>query len=110
MNESIFNDTGGIFPAAVPDDVSLYSLSEFFRIFGDYTRIRILYALSESELCVCDIAEKLGTTQSNVSHQLRILRASRLVKYRRVGKTVLYSLDDEHIFSIISLGMEHIKE
>lgn len=94
----------------LPDDDSLYGLSELFRVFGDYTRVRILCALYNSEMCVCDLSELLNTTQSNVSHQLRILRANRLVKYRRVGKTVIYSLDDEHIFSIISLGMEHIKE
>ena len=96
--------------SGLPDDDSVYGLSELFRVLGDYTRVRILCALYESEMCVCDIARLCGTTQSNVSHQLRILRANRLVKYRRSGKTVIYSLDDEHIFSIISLGMEHIKE
>lgn len=96
--------------ANMPDDDTLCVLAEFFRVFGDSTRIRILYALSKSEMCVCDIAELLGVSQSAVSHQLQILRSSRLVKYRREGKTVFYALNDEHIFSIINQGIEHIKE
>lgn len=94
----------------LPDEVELCDLAEFFKIFGDSTRIRILYALYEAELCVCDIAELLSISQSAASHQLALLRTSKLVKYRRDGKTVYYSLDDDHIFSIISQGMEHIKE
>lgn len=95
---------------SMPDDVLLCDLAEFFRVFGDSTRIKILYALSKSEMCVCDIAELLGTSQSAVSHQLQVLRSRRLVKYRRNGKTVFYSLDDDHIFSIINQGIEHIEE
>jgi len=94
----------------LPDEAELCDLAEFFKIFGDSTRIRILYALYEAELCVCDIAELLSISQSAASHQLALLRTSKLVKYRRDGKTVYYSLDDDHIFSIISQGMEHIKE
>lgn len=94
----------------MPDDATLCGLSEFFRVFGDSTRIRILYALSRSEMCVCDLSDLLDTSQSAVSHQLQLLRSRRLVKYRREGKTVFYSLDDEHIFSIINMGIEHIKE
>lgn len=96
--------------SAMPQEEMLCELSEFFRVFGDSTRIRILYALSRSEMCVSELCELLGASQSAISHQLQILRASRLVKYRRDGKTVFYSLDDEHIFSIINLGIEHIKE
>lgn len=94
----------------MPEDGILCELSEFFRVFGDSTRIRILYALSRSEMCVCDLSSLLNASQSAISHQLQILRASRLVKYRREGKTVFYSLDDEHIFSIINMGIEHIEE
>ena len=94
----------------LPDEVELCDLAEFFKIFGDSTRIRILYALYESEMCVCDLAELLRVSQSAISHQLALLRASKLVKYRRDGKTVFYSLDDDHIFSILAQGMEHIKE
>lgn len=94
----------------MPSDTELCELAEFFRVFGDSTRIRILYALSKAEMCVCDIAALLGVSQSAVSHQLQILRSSRLVRYRREGKTVYYSLSDEHIFSIIGQGIEHIKE
>ncbi len=94
----------------LPEETELADLAEFFRIFGDSTRIRILYALYECEMCVCDLAELLGASQSAVSHQLGTLRANKLVKYRRDGKTVFYSLDDDHIFSILAEGMEHIKE
>lgn len=94
----------------LPDEIKLSDLAEFFRIFGDSTRIRILSALYECELCVCDLAELLGASSSAVSHQLAILRANKLVKYRRDGKTIYYSLDDDHIYSILAQGMEHIKE
>lgn len=82
----------------IPDESQLGALSDFFRIFGDQTRLRILYALAKTELCVCDLAKLLGASQSAVSHQLQVLRSHRLVKYRREGKTVFYSLDDGHIF------------
>ena len=94
----------------MPDDELLYDLSELFKVFGDSTRIKILYALFEAELCVCDIAQLLGLTQSAVSHQLRVLKGSRLVKPRRDGKTVFYSLADDHVRKIIAQGMEHVTE
>lgn len=94
----------------MPDEERLYDLAEFFKVFGDSTRIRILYALHENELCVCDIASLLGLTQTAVSHQLRVLKAYKLVKARRNGKTVFYSLDDDHIHIILNMGMHHIEE
>ncbi len=97
-------------PEAAPDKDRLYELAEFFRIFGDTSRIRILYALLDGEKCVLDIARQLGMSHSAVSHQLQTLRANRLVKYRRDGKTVFYSLADDHIFGIINQGLEHIEE
>ena len=96
--------------ADLPDDEVLYDLAELFRVFGDTTRIKILYALFESELCVSDIAQAVGLSQSAVSHQLRVLKASKLVKFRRDGKTVFYSLDDDHVRTMIALGMEHVEE
>jgi len=95
---------------ALPEDEVLYDLAELFKLFGDSTRIKILYALFEAELCVCDIARLLGLTQSAISHQLRILKGGKLVKFRREGKTVFYSLADEHVRSIIGQGMEHVEE
>ena len=94
----------------MPDEESLYDLAELFKVFGDTTRIRILYVLFESEMCVCDIAELLRMTQSAISHQLRLLKQFKLVKNRRDGKTVYYSLADDHVRSIIGQGMEHIQE
>ena len=94
----------------LPGEDTLYDLTELFRIFGDSTRIKILYVLFESEMCVCDIAQLLGMTQSAISHQLRVLRSSKLVKFRRDGKTLYYSLADEHVCRIISQGMEHVEE
>ena len=92
------------------DEDTLYDLSELFRIFGDSTRIRILYVLFEAEMCVCDIAQLLGMTQSAISHQLRALKNARLVKSRREGKIVFYSLADDHVKTIIDQGIEHVKE
>ena len=94
----------------LPDEDSLYDLAELFKVFGDSTRIRILYALAESEMSVCCIAELLNMTMSAISHQLRILKQASLVKYRREGKTVFYSLSDGHVLTIISQGLEHIME
>lgn len=94
----------------LPDEDTLYDLAELFKVFGDSTRVKILYALFESELCVCDIAAVLGMTQSAISHQLRILKDAKLVKYRREGKTVCYALDDDHVRSMLSLGVEHLQE
>jgi len=94
----------------MPGEDTLYDLTELFRIFGDSTRIRILYVLFESEMCVCDIASLLGMTQSAISHQLRALKNARLVKSRREGKTVFYSLADDHVKTIIDQGLEHVSE
>ena len=94
----------------MPGEDTLYDLAELFRIFGDSTRIRILYVLFESEMCVCDIAQLLGMTQSAISHQLRALKNARLVKSRRDGKTVFYSLADEHVKTMINQGLEHVCE
>ena len=92
------------------DEDILFDLADFFRLFGDSTRVKILYALSQSELCVGDIAELLSMTQSAISHQLRVLKQSKLVKYRREGKAVLYSLADGHVTTILKQGLEHIEE
>lgn len=94
----------------LPDEDTLYDLAELFKVFGDSTRVRILIALFESELCVCDISEALGMTQSAVSHQLQILRTNKLVKSRREGKQMYYSLADEHVVTIIAQGLNHILE
>ena len=94
----------------LPPEENLYDLAELFKMFGDSTRVKILYALLESELCVCDIARLLNVSQSAVSHQLRVLKGGKLVKFRREGKTLYYSLADEHVFRILSQGMEHILE
>ena len=95
---------------SMPGEEQLYELAELFKIFGDVTRIRILCVLFEAEVCVCDIAEALDMTQSAISHQLRILKTNRLIKGRREGKQIFYSLDDEHVRSIIGAGMAHICE
>ena len=92
------------------DEEELYDLAELFKVFGDSTRIRILFVLFEAEVCVCDLAEALHMTQSAVSHQLRILKQNKLVKSRREGKSVFYSLADDHVRSIIDQGREHIEE
>lgn len=97
-------------PAEPPADEVLYKLADLYKVFGDPTRIRILYALSSGELCVCDIAEVLGMTQSAISHQLRVLKQTALVKFRREGKTVYYSLADGHIATILAQGLDHVQE
>ena len=94
----------------MPDEDKLYDLAEIFKVFGDSTRIKILYVLFEAEMCVCDIAQLLNMTQSAISHQLRILKQMKLVKSRREGKTVFYSLADDHIQTILNQGMEHVME
>lgn len=96
--------------ASLPDEELLYDLAELFKVFGDSTRVKILYALFEQELCVCDIAEILQMTQSAISHQLRLLKANGLVRFRRDGKAILYSLADEHVHTMLGMGMEHICE
>ena len=95
---------------SMPKEETLYDLAELFKVFGDTTRIKIICALFESEMCVCDIAALLSMNQSAISHQLRVLKQARLVKYRKDGKIVYYSLDDEHIKQIFDLGLIHIKE
>lgn len=94
----------------MPNDNIIYDLADFFKMFSDSTRMKIIYALMENELCVCDIAAIVGTTQSAISHQLRVLKQSKLVKYKKEGKVVYYSLDDEHISEIVKKGSEHIEE
>ena len=94
----------------MPEDELIYDLAEFFKVFADSTRMKIIYALMENELCVCDIAAIAQTTQSAISHQLRILKQAKLVKYKKEGKVVYYSLDDEHISEIVKKGREHIEE
>jgi Predicted transcriptional regulators len=95
---------------SMPEEEILYDLAELYKVFGDSTRIKILYVLFESEMCVCDIAQLLNMSQSAISHQLRVLKQSQLVKYRREGKTVFYSLADNHVRTIIDQGMEHLAE
>lgn len=94
----------------MPDEDQLYDLAELFKAFGDSTRIRILFALFKADICVCDLAETLGMTQSAVSHQLRLLKQARLVNGRREGKQIIYYLADDHVRTIIAMGMEHINE
>lgn len=94
----------------MPQEELLYDLAELFKVFGDSTRIRILWALDEAEMCVCDIAALLGLTQSAISHQLRVLKQAKLVKNRRDGKVVYYSLDDDHVKKIFDQGLAHIRE
>lgn len=94
----------------MPDEELLYDLADLFKTFGDTTRIKILYALMEHELCVADLAEAIGATQSAVSHQLRTLKQSRLVRAKRDGKNVMYSLSDDHVHSMLAQGMTHICE
>ena len=94
----------------MPDEELLYDLADLFKVFGDTTRIKILYALMGNELCVADIAETIGATQSAVSHQLRTLKQSRLVRAKRDGKNVIYSLSDDHVYTMLAQGMTHICE
>ena len=110
QDEVVHSDILNTVRAQLPPEELLYDLAELFKIFGDSTRIKILYALLEHELCVCDIASLLDVSQSAVSHQLRVLKASKLVKFHREGKTVFYSLADDHVLRILSQGMEHIEE
>jgi len=99
-----------MFDESMPDEEILYDLADLFKIFSDTTRIKILYSLMTGERCVADIAEAVGATQSAVSHQLRILKTSRLVKFQREGKNVLYSLADDHVYTMLATGMSHICE
>lgn len=94
----------------LPDEDEIYDLAELFKVFGDSTRMRILFVLFHSQLCVCDLAQALQMNQSAISHQLKILKQARLVTSRREGKSVFYSLADDHVRSIIDQGREHIEE
>lgn len=94
----------------IPNDDNIFNLSELFKILGDPTRIRIIYCIYKKEMCVCEIAESINMSHSSVSHQLKNLKQARLVKVKKEGKEVYYSLNDEHIEKIFSLGLEHIKE
>jgi ArsR family transcriptional regulator len=94
----------------MPDEYELYDLSDFFKVFGDSTRIKIMWALDEHEMCVCDLAFLLNMTKSAISHQLKSLKQTNLVKYRREGKVVFYSLTDDHVKEIFEKGLEHIRE
>lgn len=97
-------------PESMPDEELLYDLADLFKVFGDTTRIKMLYALMGQELCVADLAELIGATQSAVSHQLRTLKQARLVKFQRDGKNVIYSLSDDHVYTMLAQGMTHICE
>lgn len=94
----------------LPETTELYDLSDFFKVFGDSTRLGILFAIDGAPMCVCDIAAVLGMTKSAVSHQLKVLRQNRLVKYNKVGKNVFYELSDDHVRDIIEKALEHIEE
>ncbi|MCH5280330.1 MAG: helix-turn-helix transcriptional regulator [Lachnospiraceae bacterium] len=106
----VHQDLLKIVKETLPDEVTLYNLAELFKVFGDSTRIRILYVLFEAEVCVCDLAQALNMTQSAISHQLKILKQNKLVKSRREGKSVFYSLADGHVRTIIAQGREHVEE
>ena len=110
MEEKQHSDLISSVNADMPQEEMLYDLAELFRIFADSTRIKILYVLFEAEMCVSDIGEVLGMTQSAISHQLRVLKQAKLVRFRRDGKTIYYSLADDHVRTIIGMGMEHLAE
>ncbi len=110
MDTCIHEDKMNAARATMPPEETLYDLAELFKVFGDSTRIRILYSLFSTELCVGDISLLLGVSQTAVSHQLRVLKTNKLVKSRREGKTVFYSLADDHVCSIVNQGLEHIEE
>ena len=110
ITEGIHQDVVRAVVSQLPEGDALQDLADLFKLFGDNTRIRILWALSESEMCVCDICATLKMKQPAVSHQLKNLKQSRIVKSRRDGKVIYYSLDDEHIRRLLDLGMEHLGE
>ena len=109
-SNEIHEDLLKIVDETLPEETELYDLAELFKVFGDSTRIRILFVLFEAEVCVCDLAKALNMTQSAISHQLRILKQNKLVKSRREGKSIFYSLADDHVRTIINQGREHIEE
>ncbi len=106
----VHEDTVAQVQSTLPGNDTLFRLADLFKVFGDGTRIRILYVLFEAEVCVCDLARLLGMTQSAISHQLRLLKQARLVKSRRDGKTIFYALADDHVRTLLQQGMEHISE
>jgi DNA-binding transcriptional ArsR family regulator len=106
IHEEVVNQVRG----RMPDEVDLINLADLFKVFGDSTRVKIISALLHSEMCVCDIAALLGMSTSAISHQLRALRQTKLVKYRRDGKVVYYSLDDDHVGTIFAQGLTHVTE
>ena len=108
--ETVHTETLAAVRTLMPTESRTFALADFFKAFADSSRVRILYALDKHEMCVCDIAALLGISVSAVSHQLRFLRDARLVRFRREGKTVFYSLADGHVSSIIQCGMDHICE
>ena len=108
--DEVHEDLLKIVRETMPEETELYDLAELFKVFGDSTRIRILFVLFEAEVCVCDLAQALNMTQSAISHQLKILKQNKLVKARRDGKSVFYSLADGHVRTIIDQGREHIEE
>lgn len=110
QDTEIHTDLINIVKNKMPDEEKLYDLAELFKTFGDSTRIRILFVLFEAEVCVCDLAQTLNMTQSAISHQLKILKQNKLVKSRRDGKSMFYSLADSHVSTIISQGINHIEE
>ena len=109
-NVEVHEEVLSVIRAKMPKEDRMYDLAELFKVFGDSTRIRILFVLFEAEVCVCDLAATLNMTSSAISHQLNILKRSKLIKCRRDGKSVFYSLADNHVRAIISQGMEHIEE
>ena len=108
--QHVHKKTVGAVKNAMPDEDTIYDLAELFKVFGDSTRTKIISALFEAELCVCDICAVLSMTKSAVSHQLRILRQTNIVKARRAGKEVFYSLDDDHIYQIYQTALKHLTE
>ncbi len=104
LHEDVINRVKDI----MPPEEQLYDLADFFKVFGDTTRVKIIYALLKEEMCVCDISILLGMNQSAISHQLRVLRQARIVKFRKEGRVVYYSLDDEHVKNILEQGFTHI--
>ncbi len=108
--EEIHSDIIEMKRKLMPDEETVYELADFFKIFGDSTRMSILFAIDGAPMCVCDIAELLGMTKSAVSHQLKILRQSALIKYKKLGKNVFYSLADDHVRDIIETALEHRRE
>ena len=109
MNEHMCNKNNDLI-SQLPNEDFIYDLADFFKVFADSTRMKIIFALLDSELCVCDIARIINSTQSGVSHQLKSLKQAKLVKFRKEGTTTFYSFDDEHIKEIVKKGCEHIEE